>query len=147
MIKVCKILRKITIKLFSENVLGEYQPVYDEFGAIFLLVLCFVHRFQLSGDDIGAKRGTFVSEYLIKGYSSKQVEELSEGEKDNISGWLRGLLDPDGFSDELMSSCNPQQFYLLVPTLFCQMINACAAELLDLETLKVGLECTYLLKA
>ena len=77
----------------------------------------------------------------MNGCSSKQIEKLSDGEKDNISGWLRGLLDPDGFSDDLMSSCKPQQFYLLVPTLFCQMISACAVELLDLDTLKVGLEC------
>ena len=107
-------------------------------------MLCFVHKYQLSEEDIGAKRGSFVSDMLTIGYISKQVENLSDDESEYVSGWLRGLLDPDGFSDELMSSCKPQHFYLLVPTLFCQMVVACSAELLDIETLKVGLECTLL---
>lgn len=125
----------------TNSVTGEYQPVYDEFGSIFLLVIHFVHRYNLTEEEIGAKRGTFISDFLIKGYSSKLIEDLSDNEKNNISDWLRGLLDPDGFSDELMSSCKPQQFYMLVPTLFFQMVAACTAGLLEPETLKVGLEC------
>ena len=124
-----------------DNFIGEYQPVYDEFGSIFLLVIHFVHRYHLSEEEIGAKKGSFVSDFLMKGYSSKQIEDLSDDENNNIGNWLRGLLDPDGFSDELMSSCKPQQFYMLVPTLFFQMIAACTADLLKIETLKVGLEC------
>ena len=121
--------------------LGEYQPIYDEFGSIFLLILCFVHRYGLCDVDMGIQKGSFVSDFLQRGYASKRIEDLTEDDNLHVEGWLRGLLDPNGFSDELMSACKPQQFYLLLPTLFHQMLGACVANQLELDVLMCGLEC------
>ncbi|POS88120.1 hypothetical protein EPUL_001219, partial [Erysiphe pulchra] len=72
---------------------GEYQPVYEEFGIILLLLLSFVNRYKNSG-----------------------------------------------LTDDLMSSCPPQEFYLLVPTLFHSIVHACATQNLTAAMLSSGLE-------
>ncbi|KAH9883338.1 mediator complex subunit Med5 [Xylariomycetidae sp. FL2044] len=87
---------------------GEYQPVYEEFGAILLLTM----------------------------------DEMTDQEKTHLDGWIRGLFDTEagGLGDELMSSCPPQDFYLLVPTLFQNIVVAFSMNYLDEEILKTGIE-------
>ncbi|KAI9815113.1 MAG: mediator complex subunit [Pycnora praestabilis] len=124
---------------------GEYQPVYDEFGGILLLLLVFVHRYDLTIYDLGLMNDdSFVTELLRRGNVSKRMDVLTSQEDKNLGGWIRGLFEAEGISDELMSSCQPQDFYLLVPTLFSQTLAACNGNILDLETMKGGLE--YLLE-
>ncbi|KAI9831464.1 MAG: hypothetical protein M1819_005063 [Sarea resinae] len=124
---------------------GEYQPVYDEFGCIFLLVLAFVHRYGLSSAELGIAAGdSFISRLLEKGSTNQPLEDLQSDQDKHLGGWIRGLFEAEGIGDELMSSCRPQDFYLLVPTLFEQSVTACKANVLDMETLKGGLE--YLLE-
>jgi mediator of RNA polymerase II transcription subunit 5 len=123
---------------------GEYAPVYDEFGAILLLVLAFVHRFGLTYYDIGISSDSFVAEYLEKGHLSIMIDDLTPDQDRQLGGWLKGLFSPDsgeGVSDDLMSSCRPQDFYLLVPTLFNQLVLACSSEALTLDAVKSGLDC------
>ncbi|KAI9801411.1 MAG: hypothetical protein M1825_003390 [Sarcosagium campestre] len=125
---------------------GEYQPVYEEFGGVMLLVLTFVHRYDLSTFDLGiASNDSFVARQLDKGDASIRIGDLNATQSSQLGGWIRGLVETDnGISDELMSSCRPQEFYTLTPTLFSQCILACHAKVLDLEALKGGLE--YLLE-
>lgn len=126
---------------------GEYQPVYEQFGAILLLVLAFVHRYNLSIVDLGlTSSDSFVAKLLERGATSRSFEDLSDLEKSHLDGWIRGLFDGEGgggggLGDELMSSCPPQDFYLLVPTLFHQIVIARATNKLSEENLKGGLEC------
>ncbi|KAI9801264.1 MAG: mediator complex subunit [Piccolia ochrophora] len=125
---------------------GEYQPVYEEFGCTLLLVLAFVHRYDLSAYDLGvATPDSFVANLLEKGHASMPLNSLSEEQSEQLGGWIRGLFETNGISDELMSSCRPQDFYLLVPMLFSQSVLACHSNVMDMETLKGGLE--YLLEA
>lgn len=122
---------------------GEYQPVYEEFGSILLLVLSFVHRYNLSPVDLGISSPTsFISKHINQGHLSRATENLTEQEQNHLDGWIRGLFDNDrgGLGDELMSSCPPQDFYLLVPTLFNHMVLACSTNNLSDEGLKSGLE-------
>ena len=126
------------------NSLGEYQPVYDEFASVFLLVLAFVSRFDLSPSELGLGKDSFVSKFLSEGHHSIPLEQLTEDQSRNLESWTKGLFDPDGITDEVMSTCRPQQFYLLVPTLFSQTVFACSAEVLPIDTVKIGLE--YLLE-
>ena len=133
-----------TMKTFTNKSLGEYQPVYDEFASVFLLVLAFVSQFDLSPSDLGLGKDSFVSKFLSEGYHSIPLDQLTEDQSKNLESWTKGLFDPDGITDEVMSTCRPQQFYLLVPTLFSQTVSACSAEVIPIDTVKTGLE--YLLE-
>lgn len=124
---------------------GEYQPVYEEFGSILLLVLAFVHRYNLSTVDLGLHNSnSFIGRLLVRGATSYSMDELSEQEKSHLDGWIRALFNSaegGGLGDEPMSNCPPQDFYLLVPTLFHQVVLACSTGYLSDEALKGGLDC------
>lgn len=115
--------------------------MYDEFGSVLLLVQAFMYRHDLRASDLGLEDGSFVVQLLERGHRSLGTDELTEDQNKYLAGWLRGLYDPEGISDELLSSCKPQDFYLLVPTIFSQTIFACSADVLPLDTVKAGLEC------
>lgn len=72
---------------------------------------------------------------------SQPVGELSANQDKHLSLWVGGLYGTENISDELLSSCLPQDFYLIVPTLFDQSIRACMAKVLEKESLEGGLEC------
>ncbi|KAF2085903.1 mediator of RNA polymeras-like protein II transcription subunit 5, partial [Saccharata proteae CBS 121410] len=124
----------------NEEDQGEYQPVYDEFGAILVLIQAFVHRHDLKPWELGLESNSFVARMFNQGHKDIPLEELSEEQNRDLSGWLKGLYDPDGITDELLSSCRPQDFYLLVPTLFQQTIFAVSEDVISLDTVKSGLE-------
>ncbi|OJD18406.1 hypothetical protein AJ78_01586 [Emergomyces pasteurianus Ep9510] len=124
---------------------GESQPVYDEFGSILLLVLAFKHKYVLSHYDLGISNSdSFVLRLLQHGSSSQRLEDLDEKQKNNLGAWITALFIAEGISDESMSSCSPQEFYLLVATLFSQSLAARETGKLEFETLKGGFE--YLLE-
>lgn len=123
---------------------GEYQPVYEEFGCILLLIMVFVHRYNLTIVDLGIPASdSFIAKFLVKGTLCRPMEELSELEKNQLDGWIKGLFNAEGgaLGDEIMAGCPPQDFYLLVPTLFRQIVLACSTGQLHDETLRGGLEC------
>ena len=122
---------------------GEYQPVYEEFGSILLLVLSFTHRYNLTPIDLGFRSSSsFISKLLNQGHLSRAMESITEQEQSHLDGWIHGLFDNEsgGLGDELMSACPPQDFYLLVPTLFHHIVLACSTNNLTDESLKGGLE-------
>ncbi|KAL1842691.1 hypothetical protein VTJ49DRAFT_4470 [Mycothermus thermophilus] len=122
---------------------GEYQPVFEEFGSILLLLLAIVYRYNLSAADLGIRSPTsFVGRLLNGGDLWKPQEELTEQENAHLSGWVLGLFNTEagGLGDDLMASCPPQDFYLLMPTLFHQIVVAMYTGHLTDEVLKGGLE-------
>lgn len=128
---------------------GEYQPVYEEFGSILLLLLAFVYRYNLSASDLGIRSpDSFVAKLLSKGHLSRPLEDLSDQERSHLDGWIHGLFDTEagGLGDELMSSCPPQDFYLLIPTLFHNIVLALSTGYLTEDSLKSGVECEFILK-
>ncbi|KAI9867326.1 MAG: mediator complex subunit [Trichoglossum hirsutum] len=120
----------------------EYQPVYEEFGYILLLVLAIVYRYRLTVIDLGLQNeDSFVTNLLRRGSVSQKIEDLTTDQSNQLGDWIRGIFDVDiGFNNEIMASCPPQDFYLLVPTLFSQSVSACNANIMDMEALKSGLE-------
>ncbi|KAJ9261509.1 hypothetical protein DTO195F2_4039 [Paecilomyces variotii] len=124
---------------------GENQPVYDEFGSILLLVLAFKHRYNLSQYDLGiSTNNSFVLTLLDRGPSSQKLDDLTDSQHKNLGAWISALFIAEGISEESMSSCSPQEFYMLVATLFSQSLGACEAGKLEFDTLKGGFE--YLLE-
>lgn len=124
---------------------GEYQPVYDEFGSILLLIVIVQHRFMLRHDDMGIEKSdSFVRQFLQNSSASRPLDDLTEHEDKLLGAWIKGLFETEGISDELMSTCKPGEFHLLVATLFDQSLKACQSKILALDTLKGGFE--YLLE-
>lgn len=122
---------------------GEYQLVYEEFSSILLIFQALAYRYGLSAADLKIHSpDSFVGKLLSKTHHARHLDDLSDQEKAQIGGWVHGLFDSDvsGLGDELMSSCSPQDFYLLIPTLFQQIVLAFSTGRLTEEMLKGGLE-------
>ena len=124
------------------RVLGESQPVYEEFGAIVLLVLTTTHRYELAPSDIGITSTTsFIRQLLEMEATEESLDDLDESKKKHLGDWIAALFVADSLSDELTSSCSPHEFYKLVPTLLHQSVEACASGKLSIESLKSGFDC------
>ncbi|KAJ5579062.1 hypothetical protein N7450_007929 [Penicillium hetheringtonii] len=124
---------------------GENQLVYDEFGSILLLVLAFKYRYDLSPSDIGiSSNSSFLVQLFDRGVRSQKLSDLSEKQNRDLGSWITALFIAEGINEETMSSCSPQEFYLLVATLFDQSLGACESGKLDFDTVKGGFE--YLLE-
>lgn len=125
---------------------GENQPVYDEFGSIVLLVLAFKYRYDLSPSDLGiSNNDSFLLKLLDRGSCSQKLNELSEKQNKDLGAWIAALFIAEGISEETMSTCSPQEFYMLVATLFDQSLGACESGKLDFDTLKGGFECELIM--
>ncbi|KAL6714834.1 mediator complex subunit [Lecanora helva] len=120
---------------------NEYQPVYDEFGGILLFVAAVQHRFALQPEEVGTGNpDSFLLNYFRRGSSSQPLDALTDHENHLLGSWIKGLFETEGISDELMSTCKPKEFHLLVATLFDQSLKARQANVLPLDTLRGGLE-------
>jgi mediator of RNA polymerase II transcription subunit 5 len=125
---------------------GEYQPVYEEFGAVMLLVLAFAYRYNLSPMDMGVQSAdSNVGKTISRAHISHPIDELSEQENEHINGWIKGLFDSEtgGLGDDLMSSCPPNEFYLLISSIFQSIVTAYSYGYLTDESLKGGIECKH----
>ncbi|KAG5927239.1 hypothetical protein E4U42_002434, partial [Claviceps africana] len=121
----------------------EYQPIYEEFGSILLLILAFSYRYNLTAADIGiTSSDSSVAKILSRAHVSRARNDLTDQEKGHVTGWIKGLFDSDsgGLGDDLMSSCPPQDFYLLVATIFQNIVVAYTYGYLSDEALKGGVE-------
>ncbi len=123
---------------------GEYQPVYEEFGAVLLLVLAFAYRYNLTPMDMGIHSAdTNIGKIILRAHITRPIDELSEQENGHINGWIKGLFDNEtgGLGDDLMSSCPPHEFYLLIAPIFQSIVTAYSYGYLNDESLKGGIEC------
>ena len=119
---------------------GEYQPVYDEFGSILLLVVTTLHRFDLSPSNHARDTPSFIARYIQSAHHSRPLQQLDEKASIAQGAWIRGLFETEGISDELMSISSPQDFHLGIATLFDQSIKACQMRILSLQTVKSGFD-------
>jgi mediator of RNA polymerase II transcription subunit 5 len=110
---------------------------------VFLLVLSFIYRYEFSHAELGIAKESFVARYLAQNHQEYLESQLTEEQSRHLGSWVKGLFDPDGITEEVTASCQPQQFYMLVPTIFSQTILACSAGVLSIDTIKSGLECQY----
>ena len=124
------------------HALGESQPVYEEFGAIVLLVLTATRRYELTSSEIGATSTTSFMKQLLELEANEQpLDDLDEPRRKHLGDWIAALFVADSLSDELTSSCSPHDFYKLVPTLLHHSLEACASGKLSIESLKSGFDC------
>ena len=120
---------------------GEYQPVYDEFGSILLLVAAVKARFNLTLVDLGlVEPDSYLRRYFRTSSISRPLDNLSERESEILGAWIKCLFEAEVISDELMSMCKPKEFHLLVTTLFDQSFKARLSGVLSFEKLKGGFD-------
>lgn len=123
-----------------DDIHGESQPVYGEFGSVLLLIIASKRRLALSISDLGLQEG-FVARYFDQEGSETSI--LSEKSSKHLGDWISALYIAEGLSDEVTTTCSPQEFYMLVPTLLSQSMYAYQKGRLTIEALKGGLECEY----
>ena len=123
---------------------GESQPVYDEFGGILLLILAFRCRLNLTPAELGARDPlSFVRRLVESNSADRNMNELDEGTSKHLGDWISALFIAEQLNDELTSSCSPQEYYSLVPSLCSQSLEACESGKLSLEKLKSNFECWF----
>jgi mediator of RNA polymerase II transcription subunit 5 len=116
--------------------------VYEEFGAILLLVLAVMNRYELTPSEIGISSPTsFVRQLLESEATEENIDDIDESKKKHLGDWIAALFVADSLSDELTSSCSPHEFYRFVPTLLHQSLEACEGGKLSIENLKSGFDC------
>ena len=129
---------------------SELQPAYEEFAIILLFTLAVIHRYDVQVTEMDSfDSESFVIEIQTDKFSSRLVGGLSQEDKNILAKWTKGLFAVDdkgestGIRDDIMSGCTPQTFFLLVPTLFEQIVIASNRKALTGNTLRGGLECKF----
>ena len=123
-----------------DEIHGESQPVYEEFGSILLLIIASKRRLVMSVSDMGMQEG-FVARYL--GQEGVESAALSEEANKHLGEWIYAMYVADALSDEVTTACSPQDFYLLLPNLLRQSMLANQTGKLSLDSMKGGLECEF----
>jgi mediator of RNA polymerase II transcription subunit 5 len=124
-----------------DDIHGESQPVYEEFGSILLLIICCKRRLFLSISQMGMQEG-FVARYFDQ--EGVEASLLSEESNKHLGDWIGAFYIAEGLSDEVTTSCSPQEFYMLVPSLLNQSMLGYKRGKLTLDMLKGGLECEFM---
>ncbi|KAK9369581.1 mediator complex subunit Med5-domain-containing protein [Lipomyces kononenkoae] len=120
---------------------SNFQDNYTDFGLILLLVCSFYYHFQLDLAEMGPfNENSFCMRYLTSSGVGHPIDSLGQERSDLLGGWIMGLFDMNGISDDMMRSCSPMDYALLVPTIFQQSVAACNRNFMDVDTLKGGLE-------
>ncbi|KAK9356824.1 mediator complex, subunit Med5 [Lipomyces doorenjongii] len=120
---------------------SNFQDNYTDFGLILLLICSFYYHFQLDLGDIDSLNGnSFCMRYLMSSGVAHPIESLGQERSDLLGGWIMGLFDTNGISDDMMKSCSPMDYTLLVPSIVQQSVAACNRNFMDVDTLKGGLE-------
>lgn len=107
-----------------------------------LLILCIAERFDLGPYEIETASPTSFVRQLFEIDNGGEVADGTDPQSEKrLDEWINALFVADSLSDELTSSCSPHEFFMLVPTILDQSMEACARGRLSVETLKSGLDC------
>jgi len=120
---------------------GEGQPIYEEFGSVLLLIMTVKFRLGLRNDELGLSSSSgFVAQYLSFGHSEKQLSQMTVVEQKHMGEWISNLYFAEGLSDEVTTHCSAMEFYLMVPTILRQSMLALSKGKLTEDSLKGGLD-------
>lgn len=125
-----------------------FQETHSAFGCTLLLLMLIVKEFNLSLEDLVALResreGTsFCISYLANlGLSSgtDNTGDLEQHRSEVLNAWISALFDSGGISDDLMRMSNVHECFQIFPIIFQQAFIACKQNMIDMDTVKGGLE-------
>lgn len=134
---VCRLLDEWT----WDDIHGESQPIYEEFGSVLLLLLTVKFRLNLPNSDLGlASKTGFVAQYLSSGQAEGPPSSSSGDQHRHIRDWIQNLYFEEGLSDDVTTSCSAKEFYLMIPTLLHQSMTAFSVGKLSQHKLEQGLD-------
>lgn len=141
------------------------RDLYADFGSVLLFIIFLYQRYNLDLTDLGIqpppmnlgntssrpsyannndknKQITqhFVVTAIRQAGTCKPLEEFSPEKNALVGDWICALFEEGMISDDLINKTSPKDLYELVPTILSQAVAACAAEVIDFDTLKGGLE-------
>lgn len=125
-----------------------FQDMFTDFGSILLLIILVYRRYDLAYEDMGintTKDDSFCARAVrqlqrTSSWPATSLEDLSTDQRELLGGWITGLFDTDGISDDLMRSCSAKDLVNLAPLIFQQAITACSKGVIDFDALRGGLE-------
>jgi mediator of RNA polymerase II transcription subunit 5 len=127
----------------NEDVDNDLQGVNTAFGSILLMIALVFKRYRMRKEDFEVidKQNSFAVNIVSQhpgNYLLIDDSELSDEQRDLIGGWISALYDTGGISDDLMKSIH--NLIPIVPPIFQQSIAALEANVVDLDTVKSGLD-------
>lgn len=125
-----------------DEIHGESQPVYDEFGSVLLLICAFQQRLNLKYSELGIQlKNGFLARYIAAGHAEQNISKLSDTAQTHLGDWIKSFYIDEVLSDDVTTSCSAQEFYMLVPTFLRQSVLAHTMGKLTTDILKSRLEC------
>lgn len=120
----------------------DLQEPYADYGRIYIFCQFIWSRYEL---DNLVDQTHF--DHLKLGNTKYQMVPLtpsldimSEEHKNLLGGWISALFDSEGIGDDLMRMSTANDILSLVPCIFQQVILAVYAGILDIDTVKGGVE-------
>lgn len=137
LVPICRLLDEWS----WEDIHGESQAMYEEFGSVLLLLLTVKFRLNLPNGDLGiGSRTGFVAQYLTSGQTEAAPSSSADEQQRHLRDWIQNLYFEEGLSDEVTSSCSAKDFYLMIPTLLQQSMAAFSVGKLSQHKLEQGLD-------
>lgn len=118
----------------------DLQQAFEEFGVLVLFLTTYVTRSKLDPSTLSLDSNSFSKRYLCLRDRSTSLHEMTVENQKLLGEWIKALFDSAGISDMLLGSSSPQDFYLLVPSIFLQAMYACYAKILPISTVVEGIE-------
>lgn len=142
---ILKPLMNFLDKLQTDSEDMNFQENYSAFGCIFLLFLLIVKKFDISLSDLisykeDINQPSFCIKYLNNLGSSRQLVQTNSNKEEILNNWMTALFDSGGISDDLMRLSTVQECFEIFPSIFQQAYIGCKQGLVDIETVKGGLE-------
>ncbi|CCH42104.1 Mediator of RNA polymerase II transcription subunit 5 [Wickerhamomyces ciferrii] len=125
---------------------SNFQDLYSSFGVVLLLFLLIIKKYNISLNQLllmKDNKSSFCIKFLINLGSLKQFESndnINHEQSELINGWINALFDSGGISDDLMRLSTVQECFQLFPLIFQHAFIGVKKNLVDLDTVKGGLE-------
>lgn len=120
------------------------QQTYEEFGACVFFILRISDRYSISSKDLGLDDKTLLRSLMDSHIEPVSTDDLDDDAARYLGDWIKALFETKTISGDLLLSCPVQNFYNMVPTIFQQTVLACHSNVIDVKTLKAGLDCTQI---
>lgn len=121
-----------------------FQETYTSFSCVLLLALYIIKQFNVSLEEIVRLKQTqesFVLKYVTRIGKSAKFDNLTDHQLRLFNDWKTALFETgEGISDELIRGSSIQECYEILPVIFQQVFVSYKQNLLDLESVKGGLE-------
>ncbi|KAI5297248.1 mediator complex subunit [Ascosphaera atra] len=91
---------------------GGRKQEYEAFGSIFLFILAFYYRFELTPADLNTTDETFIMKLLGDGQTAHHLDDLTKEQNEHVGSWIEAFFVSEGITDGSIKT-DPREFYML----------------------------------